>query len=104
MTTCRCLILAGLAVAGLSAGAAAGEPSACGDARAVERLLHGSYGEFKISAGLQQNGELLQIFASPDTGSWTAVTTSPQGVSCVLATGRRWVDAPGKANPGPPAS
>jgi hypothetical protein len=58
----------------------------------VADLLHSHYGELPISAGLQPKGQLLQIYASPATGTWTVVTTSPQGLSCVMATGQRWAD------------
>jgi hypothetical protein len=58
-------------------------------------FLSQTYGEKPVSAGLQANGQLLQIFASRDTGTWTAVTTSPAGLACVVATGRGWEDAPG---------
>lgn len=84
--------LAGLAASALIVGAAGAREPPCAETRRVADVLHGSYGELPISAGLQENGQLLQIFASPDTGSWTAVTTSPRGISCVLATGRRWAD------------
>jgi hypothetical protein len=66
--------------------------SACATAEALTALLDRSYGELPISNGLQKNGQLLQIYASPTTGTWTAVTTTPTGVSCVLATGRNWGD------------
>ncbi len=58
-------------------------------------FLAQTYGERPVSAGLQANGQLLQIFASSDTGTWTAVTTSPAGLACVVATGRAWEQARG---------
>jgi hypothetical protein len=41
---------------------------------------------------LQANGQLLQIYSSPSTGSWTAVSTDPGGLACVVATGHSWED------------
>jgi hypothetical protein len=53
-------------------------------------FLAEAYGERPVSAGLQSDGQVLQIFSSPESGSWTAVTTSPSGLACVVATGRHW--------------
>src|SRR5688500_15081428 len=93
MRSCN-VILAGLGAvtlwSSLLSAAAATPP--CGSVNEVARLLDQSYGELPVSNGLQGNGQLLQIYASPTTGSWTAVTTTPPGVSCVVATGRSWAD------------
>jgi hypothetical protein len=87
------LILGGLAVASTTSGPVhAAGPAACATADTLTGLLDRSYGELPISNGLQKNGQLLQIYASPTTGTWTAVTTTPTRVSCVLATGRNWGD------------
>ena len=61
-------------------------------------FLAQTYDERPVSAGLQSNGQLLQIFASAGSGSWTAVTTSPGGTACVVATGRDWEQAAGAAS------
>jgi hypothetical protein len=53
-------------------------------------FLAEAYGERPVSAGLQSDGQVLQIFSSPESGSWTAVATSPSGLACVVATGRHW--------------
>ena len=79
----------------LAAGAQAGEG---GPARAipcfryadVTRQLRGSYAEAPVSLGVQSNGNLLQVFASAATGSWTIVSTTPDGMACVLAVGNNW--------------
>lgn len=86
------LFLAGLGAIALFASPASGHELPCGQTAHLARLLDQSYGEVPVSAGLQGNGQLLQIFASPTTGTWTAVTTTPRGLSCVIATGQRWAD------------
>ncbi len=48
------------------------------------------YAESSTAIGLAGNGELLEVFTSGDGGSWTIVLTSPQGRSCVVATGEAW--------------
>jgi hypothetical protein len=62
----------------------------CADYREVQRQLAASYGEAPVATGLRSNGELLQVFASPESGTWTIVSTTPQGTACVLAAGRHW--------------
>lgn len=89
----RGLFLAGLGTIALFASPAFARQLPCGETDNLAKLLDQSYGEVPVSTGLQGNGQLLQIFASPDTGTWTAVTTTPEGVSCVVATGQRWADA-----------
>jgi hypothetical protein len=83
--------LACLGLFGLVTGqpAAAGEPP-CTKHEQLAGFLGGTYGEQPISAGLQANGRLLEIYSSPSTGSWTAVSTSPSGLACVVATGQGW--------------
>ena len=51
--------------------------------------------EHAVGAELAQaNGQLLDIFASPDGSTWTALTTSPAGLACVVASGKGWQQAP----------
>jgi hypothetical protein len=88
----RGLFLAGLGAIALLASPALARQLPCGETTQLKRMLDQSYGEVPISNGLQGNGQLLQIFASPTTGTWTAVTTTPRGMSCVVATGKRWAD------------
>ena len=86
------LIVGMLAALAAGSGPAVAGTVVCSRSHELADALHQTFGELPVSSGLQPNGELLQIFASPQTGSWTAVTTSPQGVSCVLVTGQRWID------------
>jgi hypothetical protein len=76
-----------------AAPALADEQLPCTQFTHLAGFLAQTYGEKPVSAGLQANGQLLQIFASNDTGSWTAVTTSPAGLACVVAMGRYWEQA-----------
>ena len=56
----------------------------------VVRQLKGTYAEAPVSLGLQSNGNLLQVFSSAESGSWTILSTSPDGKACVLAAGNNW--------------
>jgi hypothetical protein len=88
--TLRVLALAPFAVAAILLSPVPAAELPCAPTDRTSELLDRTYGGMPVSTGLQQNGQLLQIYASPTTRTWTAVTTTPQGVSCVLATGQRW--------------
>jgi hypothetical protein len=52
----------------------------------VERLAR-DYGESRQSIGLVGGRQVLEVFASEETGSWTILLTAPDGVACLVATG-----------------
>jgi hypothetical protein len=89
-----CLLLA--AQLALAVSPARAEPEApplrlpCFSYGEVARQLKGTYQEAPVSLGLQANGNLLQVFNSAKSGSWTIVSTSPDGTACILAAGRNW--------------
>jgi hypothetical protein len=85
------LLAFSLAVPAVRAEApAAARPLPCSDYTAVKEQLAVRYEEAPISVGLQSNGNVLQIFTSQRTGTWTVVSTTPAGVSCILAVGKSW--------------
>ena len=63
----------------------------CDDRGKILNKLGSDYAERRISLGLAANGNLLEILASK-SGSWTMIYTTPNGGSCVLATGQSWID------------
>ncbi len=90
-------ILAWMALCTFFLGAqAAAQPAApfarilCHDYKEIARELKSRYEEVPVSLGLQSNGHLVQVFASPRTGSWTILSVAPDGTGCVLAAGQRW--------------
>ena len=52
----------------------------------VERLAE-EYGESRQSLGLTGSGQLLEVFASPETGTWTITVTTANGLACLVAAG-----------------
>lgn len=60
------------------------------DYRQLAAKLEQSYAEVPVSAGLGQDGNLVSVFASATTGTWTMVMTRPEGTSCVVAVGEAW--------------
>ena len=89
------IMLAMLAFAApLAAETANGNRMPCHDAGEIARQLSARYEEAPIAFGLQSNGNLLQIYASSETSTWTVVSTSPSGMSCIVAAGQRWQSLP----------
>ena len=68
----------------------------------IARQLGDRYEEAPVSLGLQSNGNLLQVFASRASGTWTIVSTAPDGFACVVAVGDNWEQV--KAKPSHPAT
>lgn len=62
----------------------------CHDYREVLRQLGDRYEEAPVSIGAQSNGNMLQVFASTRSGTWTIVSTAPNGTACILAAGKGW--------------
>lgn len=60
----------------------------CGPRDDVVAHLAKGYGETAQSIGLDARGGLLEVYASTDSGSWTVTLTSPQGVTCMIASGQ----------------
>lgn len=51
--------------------------------------LSANYKEAPVAMGLTANGGLLEVVASED-GSWTIIVTTPNGLSCGVASGMSW--------------
>ena len=74
---------------------AAAQPKMCGQTAAFESELAEKYGETRQTAGivgLEKSDELLVVYASEETGTWTVLLTRANGTSCVVSSGRNWTD------------
>lgn len=92
--------LMSLAFAAFAAGTPATAQTAqgmripCHDATEIAKQLSKKYEEAPIAFGLQSNGNLLQIYTSQTKHTWTVVSTTPAGKSCIVAAGKRWENVP----------
>ena len=68
--------------------------STCGEQAHVASYLRDTFEEVPVSLGLQADGRMMQIFASETTGSWTIVSTTVNGTSCIVAMGEAWQALP----------
>lgn len=82
--------LAVLVTIASSTASAQGVP--CGPSQALTARLAGEYGEAVTGGGIDAAGRLLRIFANAETGTWTAVVTSPEGLSCIVSSGENWAN------------
>lgn len=79
-----CLVLLALVPRALPAQPA----SACASRdRVLARLAEG-FGETRQSIGLGPNNQVVEVFASDATGTWTITVTGPDGTTCLIASGR----------------
>ncbi|NCO21677.1 MAG: hypothetical protein GW905_06670 [Rhodobacterales bacterium] len=53
---------------------------------AVERL-ESVYGESVQSIGITAANQIVEMYGSTDTGTWTIIVSSPDGISCMVADG-----------------
>lgn len=70
----------------MTATAASAEPN-CGPRAAVVTHLSENFGESRQSIGMGQDGRVVELFASLETGSWTITVTLPNGTTCLVAAG-----------------
>jgi len=52
--------------------------------------LQDQFGEGLAAGGLRSDVQVLEIWAAPDTGTWTVLMTRADGIACILASGTNW--------------
>jgi hypothetical protein len=82
------VLATGVVFGGASEVAAQG--SSCAERAAIVESLNNKYGEIRQSVGLNQSNGVVEVFASPETGTWTILLTMPNGMSCLMAAGKSW--------------
>jgi hypothetical protein len=74
-----------------SAGPAAPQTSgSCAMRQQVIARLASAYGETRQSIGLGANNQVVEVFASLETGTWTITVTNPNGLTCLVASGQAY--------------
>ncbi len=58
-------------------------------ASVIERLAE-RYGEARRGIGMVQQGSVMEVFASDETGTWTITLTMPDGTTCLVASGQAY--------------
>jgi hypothetical protein len=91
--TVRTAVAAALAATTLAASAApatAQGQSMCAARAQVVGMLASRYGESVRGMGLANQNRVIEIFASEETGTWTITMTLPNGMTCLMASGRHY--------------
>ncbi|EYD70658.1 hypothetical protein [Limimaricola hongkongensis] len=60
----------------------------CGAHDRIVAQLADRYGESRQAIALDGANQVIEVFASTDTGSWTLLVTRADGQSCMLAAGQ----------------
>ena len=62
----------------------------------VVTALTERFGESVQNRGISEGGLLVEMWGNVDSGSWTALVTTPDSVSCIVASGQGFerVDSP----------
>lgn len=65
----------------------------CAERSDVVAQLRNGFGEHLIGSGLANGGFVFELHVG-QTGSWTVIATTPQGMSCLVAAGEAWEPRP----------
>jgi hypothetical protein len=101
----RDIIAASLGLGALLAatGPAFSQAPICAMRQNVLDRLATAYGETRQSIGLGENNQVVEVFASTETGTWTITVTNPNGLTCLVASGQAFEDVAKEAVAGDPA-
>ena len=81
------LMALSVAVAALFMTTSARAQTNCADRAMVVERLAAKYGESRRSVGMAANNSVVEVYANDGTGSWSIVVTTPNGQSCLVASG-----------------
>ena len=82
-------VLVALVVIGFSLPASA-QQVPCGKRGDVLKQLSVRHSEAPTAMGLSSTGNMVEVLTSRAGGSWTIITTTPNGMSCLVAAGENW--------------
>ena len=83
-----CLSVIGASFFGTVSASAQSSTRNCGPRDMVVERLAAGYGETRQSMGLGADSSVIEVFASPETGTWTITVTTPNGTTCLVASGQ----------------
>ena len=85
------------------AGPAAAQPVCRERGEVVEHLAR-KYQEAPVAMGVTSGGKLVEVLTDHKGDTWTIIVTTPQGMSCLVATGEGWrIPSTERAKPEGPA-
>ncbi|NNF24181.1 MAG: hypothetical protein HKN63_05165 [Rhodobacteraceae bacterium] len=72
---------------------AAAQTTNCAARDKVIARLETGYGEKFAGGGLRNASSIFEVWKSEEKGTWTILMTTPDGRSCVMASGTNWREA-----------
>ncbi len=78
---------AALFAALLAVPAAAQQAGICGEHERVVKTLTTVYFQAARSRGMAGDNSVVEVYASSKTGTWTAIKTQANGMTCVMDSG-----------------
>lgn len=70
----------------------------CASTDEVYSIVRDRYQESRVLSGFSLSGHVTEFWVNPDSGSWTAIVTRPDGISCIADQGTDAVRATMKGN------
>ena len=63
----------------------------CAPPAVISERLEAGFGEARQALALTATGQMMEVYANLDTGTWTITLTSPNGVACIVSVGNAYV-------------
>ncbi|MDD9746839.1 MULTISPECIES: hypothetical protein [Marinovum] len=77
--------------------AALGPPASaqmtCGSRETIRSRLETVYQESLVGRGLQSATRMVEVWRASEQGNWTILVVTPEGLTCIVASGVAWSDA-----------
>ena len=91
------LLFVGLGM--LAAATAHAQARTCLPKDVMRDVLAERFGERRIASGwMQDESVIVEWYGNPDTQTWSLLTTSPEGISCIETAGRGHISWPQPPN------
>ncbi|MDX6750648.1 hypothetical protein SH611_12575 [Geminicoccaceae bacterium 1502E] len=84
-----------LALGLLATGPAAAQ-ALCAPRERLTAGLEQRFTEQQAAMALTDDGRVVELFTAPDGVTWTLLATTPEGLSCMIASGRFWTPRAGE--------
>ena len=69
------------------------QSSACMPRAALVQNLETKYGERLTGGGLKSAMQVVEVWSSDESGSFTVIVTRADGLACIIAAGKYWHNA-----------
>lgn len=79
-----------MAAAVISTASDASAQAVCGPRAEIVANLAVKYGEALVGLGYVSNVQIIELWHSEATGTWTVLSTNPAGISCLVIAGEGW--------------